>query len=334
MWRAVAILIDMLIGTLVTRCIWPRGRLSSDPVLLATLPSSPPESLEQFYPVPEPLELKPIGEPRRGHIGGVLYQDYEFPGQFTAGFPEVNRGLARRWWHPGLELPLAVLMLPGLAQFNFFWFDRMGELLASSGIDAWMMDEPYNFRRTPRGYCPSQLIAGGPPQQLVAAFRYAATDARALVRTLQLQGRQVILIGQSYGAWLSTILSILEPGLAAVFPVTPMGDVVRWYRSRSFLARYGRRYVSIRDMEALRRLARPLNPAAWPPPENPDRVHFHISLYDRFLEPSLAVELARRWRSPYTLHHDGHCSIWLGARLRRLLCRQIMSTSAFRAAIA
>lgn len=335
MWRPLAILIDEIIASLVARrCIWRGGRLVTDPVLLEQLPWPPPASLDEFYGShPAPVELEPMGSPRRGHTAGVVFQDYVFPGQLKAGFSEVNRGIARRWWHPGREIPLAVLMLPGLAQFNFFWFDRMGELLAACGIDAWMMDEPYNFRRTPEGYCPSQLIAGGPPEQLLAAFCYAARDARALIRTLQLRGVDVILIGQSFGAWLSTMLALVHPELSAVFPVTPMGDVVRWVRSPSTLARLGRRYGQIPDQQTLRRLARPINPAAWPPPAQPERVHFHIARYDRFLTPSLAESLARKWGAPYTLHADGHCSIWLGTRLRRMLLQQIMATKAFRAAV-
>ncbi len=335
MWRPVAILIDELIAFLVgNRCLWPRGKLSSDPVLLSQVPWPPPQSLEEFYGQPQPADLRPIGEPRRAHVAGVLYQDYEFTGQLRAGFDRVNRGLARRWWHPGRELPLAVLMLPGLAQFNFFWFDRMGQVLAACGLDAWMMDEPYNHRRTPPGFCPSQLIAGGPPRQLLAAFCYAARDATAVIRALQARGRRVILIGQSFGAWLSTMLALLHDDLAAVFPVTPMGDVVRWYRSKSTLSRMGRRHTRISDRELLQHIARPVNPAAWPPPRSAQRVHFHISVYDRFLDPHLALRLARSWNSPYTLHREGHASIWLGARLRRLLREQIVRTDAFKEAVA
>ena len=199
----------------------------------------------------------------------------------------------------------------------------MGDTLAAAGIEAWMMDEPYNFRRTPHGARPSQYIAGGPPQQLVAAFRYAILDARALLAALRAGGRRVIVIGQSYGAWLATMLSLLEPDLLA-YPVTPMGDVARWYYSRSKLARLGRRRVRLRSREHLWEIARPINPAAWPAPAQPQRVHFHISRYDRFLDPALALALARRWQSPYTEHPDGHISIWLGRRLRQILLGQIL----------
>ncbi len=328
LWRAVAIELDELVASLVARqCIWPRGGQVQDDQLLGLVPWPPPETLEAFYgPSPAPVSLTALNEPRSGIIPGVLYRDYSFPGQMVSSFEEVNRGIVRRWYSRRPGTGLVVLMLPGLAQFNFFWFDRMGETLAAAGIEAWMMDEPYNFRRTPAGARPSQYIAGGPPRQLVAAFRYAICDARALIATLRQHADRVIVIGQSYGAWLSTILCLLESDIC-VFPVTPMGDVVRWYYSRGKLARYGRRRVKLSDRRELWRIARPINPAAWSAPAQPERIHFHISRYDRFLDPRLAIDLAHRWHSPYTEHPDGHVSIWLGKRLRQLLLRQVLECS-------
>jgi hypothetical protein len=323
-WRPVAVLLDELVCMAVARrCLWPGARLTSDPVLIEQTPLQLCHDLEAFYSPVKAVTLVPEGSPVKALTAGVCYQDYGFQSPIRCGFPEVNRGLVRRWWSEARDTGLSVLLLPGLAQFNFFWFDTFAEALASRGIEALMLIEPYNFRRTPRGYQPSQLIAGGPPQQLIAAFRYALVEARGLVEGLRASGRRVALVGQSFGAWISTMLAVLEWDLVAVLPATPMGDVVRWYYGNSTLARKGRRRVYLPDAERLRALAKPVNPIEWQPRTPRQRIHFHIAAHDRFLSPRLAIELARHWQVGYTLHDEGHCSIWLGSRFRRLLVSQV-----------
>jgi hypothetical protein len=48
--------------------------------------------------------------------------------------------------------------LGGLVQLGYYWFDRLAMALASRGVDFWMMDEPFNHRRTPHGYLPAERI--------------------------------------------------------------------------------------------------------------------------------------------------------------------------------
>jgi pimeloyl-ACP methyl ester carboxylesterase len=252
---------------------------------------------------------------------GIRVADGGFSSPISTGYPENDHVFLRHW--SGESSGLSVIGLGGLVQLGYYWFDALACSLARKGIEFWMMDEPFNHCRTPCGYVPGELIAGGGPRQLIAAVRQAVIDARCLITRLRSQGQRVGVVGQSYGGWLSLLLSLLEPDLEFVISLIPMCDLPAWYSSGLPLARAARQNFPAMNRTQLRTLLQPINPIAWHPRVKRDRIEIHVATQDRLVLHQSIRELVNRWDAQMRIHHRGHYSVFFGKRLRDQVIQSI-----------
>lgn len=318
LWRFIAPAIDELGAMIIGRVfLWRRKRLPLEQQIVARLYEPFDGDLNRYYAVPRPFE------PARGELikqaehSHIALRDLGFSSPLPAGIADNDRVIVRHWHGTRRDRRLSVLALGGLVQVGYFWFDRLAEGLARAGVDTWMMDEPFNGRRTPDGYLPGELILGGGAELLIAAVRQAVVDARAIIRMLRAQGRRVGVVGQSYGGFLSLLLSILEPELEFVVSMIPLADVPAWYRTALFLPRGVRgRFPRFSEAE-LQAIAWPVNPMRWRPAVPAERIALHAARYDRLVRVDSIRKLASLWDAQLTMHAEGHYSLFFGDSFRR-----------------
>ncbi len=105
--------------------------------------------------------------------------NFRFTSETTTRWPENNQVWCRHWQTRAFDRGLTVVGIDGIIQLGTTWFRRLATELNPSGIDVLTMDAPFNFRRTPAGYRPGQLIVGGD-----MAHQLAVTKARPFTRSV------------------------------------------------------------------------------------------------------------------------------------------------------
>ena len=269
-------------------------------------------------PAPEPADL--AGEFRLvADTPDCTVRDLSFRSSVVTPFEENNRVRVRHWASkvPVVGRRPTVIGVDGLVQLGSGWFRRFAEELTPAGIDVVMMDSPYNFRRTPAGYRPGQLILRGNLDHQFDVSRQAVLDLWSLVRGLQLdEQRQIGLFGISYGGWMSLMASLLVRDLEFVVAVAPPVDILR------ILEEGGRIVVGLRESvgmdrlesEELQRAARGLSPLCWEPLLAAERIVLYAARYDRFVPPHRIHELSERWGTPIRVRPTGHYALTTSRR--------------------
>jgi pimeloyl-ACP methyl ester carboxylesterase len=314
MWPILAPLIDEMGAAVIGRLfLWRRSHKPSRRCPRTESPPTFDGNLQAYYRIscsPVPWEWTPT----KRSAAGASVCDGHFRSPVHSGYPDNDSVRVRRW--SGSESKGVAIGLGGLVQLGYHWFDRLGDALAARGVDLWMMDEPFNHRRTPQGYLPGELIAGYGPEELLAAVRQAVLDLRTLIAHIRRQGLRVGLIGQSFGGWLSLLVALLEDDLDFVVPLIPLCDLVSWYRSALPLARGARRHSQEYSNSELNALLAPINPIAWKPVVPTSRIHIHAATRDRMVLYRSIQQLAHAWGTHFTAHQAGHYSVFFGNHLR------------------
>jgi dienelactone hydrolase len=327
MWPILAPFIDEVGAAAIGRLfLWRRGPLRARRVCDHLVVPEFRGDLQQFYgDFRPPSEWTWTSDPK--HSSPALeVRDGFFVSPLRTGFPENDRVQVRRW--KPADARLSVIGLGGLVQLGYYWFDGLAKSLAARGIEFWMMDEPFNHRRTPPGFLPGELIAGAGPEQLIAAVRQAIIDTRLLIADLRSQGQRVGIVGQSYGGWLALLLSLLEPDLEFAVPLIPMCDLATWYQAGLPLSRGARNRFPRYPKLQLEELLRPINPSAWQPILQPDRIDIHAATRDRLVLYRSIVRLATAWKSGLTVHRAGHYSVFFGSALRERVVNFVLQMEA------
>jgi len=243
----------------------------------------------------EPVRFEPLGEPV-ALSDSLQRTDFQFPSPVKSSFPETQQVICSRWSHPRQVNRRVVIGVDGIVQLRDHWFRTLAETVVSAGWDVIMMDAPYNFRRTPAGYRPGQLILGGNLYHLLNVGRQAIVDLLVLVKTLQRSGERVGLTGVSFGAWMATNVSQVVPDLQFLHAVTPPLEMSWMLREGGAIVRAVWHGLSYDEMEwaAAQQLLRPLSPLHFQPNLPPRQIWFHTAKYDRFVSTPRIEQYARR----------------------------------------
>jgi hypothetical protein len=310
---------------LLHRILWHRRRA---PVRGPTPTESPAlysgELTSFFAPVPLPADIAADRTLFR-EMGTATVRDIRFPSETATPFPENNHVWCRQWQTRLPDRGLTVVGVDGIVQLGTTWFRRLASELNPRGIDVLSMDAPFNFRRTPAGYRPGQLIVGGDMGHQLAVVRQAVLDLWRVIVSLQQAGRSVGLVGVSFGGWITLLTSLLADKLEFLIAVVPPVDILRMLREGGTMVRAVRRGIGHfpLDLPDLERAARPVIPGCWPKQLPGEKIVLHAARYDR-LAPCRNIErLSKTWDTKLVLHSAGHFHLANSPRVFPALAEEI-----------
>ena len=301
-----------------------------------TTPELQSGELGQFFsPKPDPAQLEYQSELRpasQATFPSAEVTDFRFQSHITSSFPENDRVKGRHWRstiQPSEhDIPdrLTIVAVDGVVQLGVRSFNRLAERLTPHGIDVVMLDSPFNFRRTPPGYRPGQLIAGGNIDHQLMVARQGVLDLWSLILSLQSQGRRIGLMGISHGAWLTLTATLLVKNLEFAHAITPPVDLLRILEEGGTVVNAIRRGAGHDppDESQLETLCKPLRLNQWQPLLSPEKIHLHIADFDRFV-PSLRIaELAEQWGTSVSHHKLGHIEATTGPKVVYQVAEEIL----------
>lgn len=276
-----------------------------------------------FSPVPQPAQLtyQPSLKPAsKFECQSALVEDFQFPSSIQTGFPENDLVKGRHWKSTNVASGAnstpryTVVAVDGIVQMGVRSFNRLARQLTPCGVDVIMMDSPFNYRRTPAGYRPGQLIAGGNLDHQLNGARQGILDLWSLILSLQNAGQQIGLVGISHGAWLILTATLLMKDLEFAMAITPPVDLFHILDEGGMVVNAIRRgvYHDSVDQEKLERICRPLIVANWTPQIPASSIYLHVANYDRFV-PSFRIDaLAEKWKTQSFHHALGHIQATTG----------------------
>ena len=322
-------LVDEILGQLLLRNIF---RYRRHPPCIVPKEDLPPETLSGrrdflFAHTGIPVRFEPLGEPVV-LSDSLQRSDFQFSSPVKAPFPEAQRVICSRWSNPRHVHHRVVVGVDGIVQLRDTWFRTLAEAVVPAGWDVVMMDSPYNFRRTPAGYRPGQLILGGNLYHLLNVGRQSVVDLKILVETLQQSGVSVGLTGVSFGAWMATNVSQMVPDIQFLHAVTPPLEMSWMLREGGAIVRavwQGLSYDEIEWNEA-QQLLRPLSPLHFQPHLPPERIWFHTAKYDRFVSTPRIEQYAQRLGCHVREWPRGHISATCRSDVAAQIGEQIRET--------
>ncbi|QDT28139.1 Alpha/beta hydrolase family protein [Gimesia panareensis] len=288
-----------------------------------------------FSPKPPPAQLEYQAELRptsQATFPSAKVEDFQFPSTVDTGFPENDCVKGRHWKstvaspQTEVESRLTVVAVDGIVQLGVRSFNRLAQQLTPHGIDVVMLDSPFNFRRTPAGYRPGQLIAGGNLDHQLMVARQGILDLWSLILALQAEGRQIGLMGISHGAWLTLTATLLIEQLQFAIAITPPVDLLRILEEGGTVVNAIRRGASHDppEEEQLEQLCKPLRLNQWQPLLAPEQIHLHIADFDRFVPSARIAELAEQWGTRVSHHKLGHIEATTGPKVVFQVARDIL----------
>lgn len=291
--------------------------------------------LSFFSPVPEPAKIEyqsdlyPASE---ALFPAAEVQDFQFLSSIPTDFPENDLVKGRHWKStvpspaPNSDSRYTVVAIDGIVQLGVRSFNRLARRLTPYGIDVVMLDSPFNYRRTPPGYRPGQLIAGGNLDHQLTVARQGLLDLWSLIRSLQSEGRQVGLMGISHGAWMTLTASLLIEQLQFVMAITPPVDLFHILDEGGTVVDAIRRGIRESDLseQQLEQICQPLRIPLWKPRLPVSAIHLHVADYDRFVPPFRIEALAEQWHTKLTHHPLGHIEATTGPKVVAQVAEEIL----------
>lgn len=288
-----------------------------------------------FSPIPTAAQLE--YQPRLRPSSKVTFkaaqvEDFSFPSSIHTAFPENDLVKGRHWKstavsrETGAAPRYTVVAIDGIVQMGVRSFNQLAQRLTPCGVDVVMLDSPFNYRRTPPGYRPGQLIAGGNLDHQLTVTRQGILDLWSLILALQTQGHQIGLMGISHGAWMTLTAALLVEQLEFVMAITPPVDLYHILEEGGTVVNAIRRGVNhdSLDQDILEQFSKPLIVSEWSPKVATSSIHLHIADFDRFV-PSFRIQaLAEQWQTKLSRHQSGHIEATTGPKVVAQVAEDIL----------
>lgn len=235
-------------------------------------------------------------------------RDFTFPSVAPLGIEPSDHVIGRCWTPKNDDRGVTVVGVDGIVHIGSGWFHRLARRLAPQGIETVMMDAPLNFRRTPPGSLPGQLLLSGDLSHQLETARQGVLDLATVCRTLQKQGRRVGLVGCSYGGWLISLTATYVNDLEFAIALAPPADLADLLVSRSVFVKAIERGLRSGPelLPELETATRPIRPGLWPLRLPADRFVLHGARFDQFVPPQSIENLAKTWSCEQVWHDEAH----------------------------
>ncbi len=159
-----------------------------------------------------------------------------------------DRQILELWPGPAGPRSPVVILLHGLMSSDATGYRRWAVRLNALGCGAVFCHLPFHYDRTPAGCAGGELAVSANLVTALEGLRQAVIELRRLIRAVSASGAPWVgLWGTSYGAWVGSLASLLEPAVATAWLLEPVADVdwmiwhspaaatVRWQlRARGF----------------------------------------------------------------------------------------------------
>ena len=221
-----------------------------------------------------------------------------------AGYAD-NRHASVRLFSRKKRRPIAVLV-HGYLGGVFTLEQRIWPLrwLDSLGFDSALFTLPFHGARAPT---PGQT----PPfpqsdiRFTAEGFRQSVTDLRDFVAWLRERGHPTVgLMGMSLGGYVTSLTATLDPTLAFLVPIVPLGCLADFARDQGRFPRGSRQAISYE--QTLKRAYRLVSPLTRAPRISSERVLVVAGKADRITPPTHARMLARHFSAPLESWSGGH----------------------------
>jgi len=314
--------IDELAGTLL---LWRVLRYRNHPAAKGEHAEKFPDlfsgQLTKFFaPPPDFVPLDYLAQ-EVGRNDEFVVEDIRFPSPVRSSFEQSDEVKCRRWCPTGLKSPArTVVMIDGLVQPNEKPQKLFARHAARHGWDLIGVDMPFNHRRTPDGYRPGQLLTGGDVDHAFGTLRQAVLDAWTVVRSLSSGGREVSLVGISFGGWVSLTVAALDASPMSVLAITPPVDMLGTLTEGGVIVKAAKRNLNLspEELANLRPAARAISLFEWPPQVPAENITLVAAEYDRFVPTERVHQLAELWGTRLIEKRLGHIEC---TRIRKHLNR-------------
>jgi len=254
-------------------------------------------TLAEFYAVPdEPWPLPP--EPR-----------YDGPSPHPIGWAANDRQILELWPGPAGPRSPVVILLHGLMSSDATGYRRWAVRLNALGCGAVFCHLPFHYDRTPAGCAGGELAVSANLVTALEGLRQAVIELRRLIRAVSASGAPWVgLWGTSYGAWVGSLASLLEPAVATAWLLEPVADVdwMIWHSPAAATVRW-----QLRARGFGREDLRPLLPLTCPSLHRPTvpgrRLIFMSGRYDPVAPTWLVQRFAGQWEAAHVVElPQGH----------------------------
>ncbi len=222
-------------------------------------------------------------------------------------YPENNQACAE-WYGFQYNRPTLIL-LHALMSAHGGGYRRLAKWLNQQGWNVLFPHLPCHYSRAPIGYWNGSLTMTSNLIRNALLIRQGVIEIRQLMAFLRQQGcKKFALLGTSYGGWMGSLVSFLEPDLDFIALLQPIVNVEHAI-AQSPAARAIRHILAQKNIPSniVRRHAHLSSPFHGTPFCNKKRIILATGMYDRISPPSELHKLADQWGTPPPLEApQGH----------------------------
>lgn len=234
---------------------------------------------------------------------------WEGASPYPIGCDANDRQVLELWPSPRGPQSPAVILLHGLMSSDATGYRNWALKLNSLGCSAVFCHLPFHYDRTPPGCVSGELAMTANLVLGMESLRQAVLELRRLVRALTTSGaRWVGVWGMSYGAWIGSLASLLEPAVRTAWLLEPVSDVdwMTWNSPVAATIRWQLRAGGFcpADLAPVLHLT---CPSLHRPTIPGSRLILMSGRYDRIAPTWLVERFAKRWEAAHVVElPQGH----------------------------